>query len=48
VPTYRALIIDGTLSPERAWQELVHEVWETIAPAFGLRYDRLTLADDVR
>jgi hypothetical protein len=47
-PTYRALIDDGTLPPDRAWQELVHEVWDIIAPALGLRYDRLTPGDDTR
>ena len=45
---YRAMIIDGTLPPERAWQELVHEVWESIAPALGLRYDRVTPPDEAR
>jgi hypothetical protein len=38
----------GTLPPARAWQELVHEVWDIIAPALDLRYDRLRPADDAR
>jgi hypothetical protein len=47
-PTYRVLVNDGTLAPDRAWQELMHEVWEIIAPALGLRYDRVTPGDDTR
>jgi hypothetical protein len=41
-PTYRAMVNDETLTLERAWQELIHEIWEIIAPALGWRYDRLT------
>jgi hypothetical protein len=47
-PTYRAMVNDGTLPPDRAWRELMHETWEIIAPTLGLRYDRLRSSDDLR
>jgi hypothetical protein len=45
-PTYRAVVNQGILTPERAWRELTHETWEVIAPGLGLRYDRITSDDD--
>ena len=39
--TYRALKQMGLLTNEQAWQEQTHQVWEQLAPALGLRYDRV-------
>ncbi len=41
-PTYAALSYSGSLSKERAWQDLTHDLWDAIAPGLGLRYDRVT------
>ena len=41
--TYRALKHMGLLTNEQAWQEQTHDVWEQLAPALGLRYDRVRL-----
>jgi len=42
LPAYQALVYTGSLTEEQAWRELTHRTWQTLAPAFHLRYDRLT------
>lgn len=38
---YRALVRLGVLTRDEAWRELTHVAWQVIAPALGLRYDRI-------
>ena len=40
-PKYRALVQAQAVSRARAWQDHSHEIWQQIAPALGLRYDRV-------
>ena len=40
LPTYQAIVYLGLATDDQAWQALTDEVWETIAPALALRYDR--------
>lgn len=37
---YLARARAGTMSPDQALQEAVHEIWQLLAPPLGLRYDR--------
>jgi len=39
-PAYGALSYAGSLSEERAWRDLTHDIWDAIAPGLGLRYVR--------
>jgi len=41
-PRYQIAIINGEL-PASALNELPHQVWQTMAPLLGLRYDRVRL-----
>ena len=40
--SYRILVYAGAMSEEQAWRELTHRTWQTLAPSFRLRQDRLT------
>lgn len=40
-PRYRALWRGGTMTAQAAYRSLTHEVWTSVAPQLGLRYDRV-------
>jgi hypothetical protein len=40
---YRPLVESGRMTSPQAESALRDELWRTIAPVFGLRYDQLTL-----
>ncbi len=41
LPKYRQLVQSGRLDAATAWRQHTHEAWERVAPALGLRYDRI-------
>jgi hypothetical protein len=41
VPKYRERVQSGGMTRRDAQSAATHEVWEHIAPALGLRYDRV-------
>ena len=43
VPDYRERVQAGEMDPIEAWRHHSHEVWQTIAPTLGLRYDRVVV-----
>lgn len=47
VPSYLAAVRTGDATREEALREMLHDIWQSIAPLLGLRYDRLRDEGDV-